>query len=89
MDSNLQYAVTRLKRGALQRLNDVEGCAVTVLSGMVWITQDGDPRDVFVSPGQTFRIDRPGLVLVEAINDASVLTLGSQTERTGDERALA
>ncbi|MGE5339386.1 MAG: DUF2917 domain-containing protein [Gemmatimonadota bacterium] len=89
MDSNLQHAVTRLERGALLRLNDVDGRNVAVCSGTVWITQDRDPRDVFVGPGETFRIDRPGLVLVQAIDDASLLVLTREVAQDGDERALA
>lgn len=89
MDSNLKHAVTELKRGRYLRLNAAVGHTVAVFRGMVWITQDHDPRDAFVGRGEAFRIDRPGLTLVEAIDDASLVVFEPRTAEAGHERALA
>lgn len=89
MDSNLKYAVSQLKRGAMLRLNDAAGRTVAVFKGMAWITQDRDPRDVFVAAGETFRVDRPGLVLVEAMDDTSLIVFEPRMVGAGDERAAA
>ena len=89
MDSNLNHVVTYLSRGALLRRNVVDGQVVTVFKGLVWITQDGDPRDVFVAGGESFAVDRPGLALVEAFEPSVLLVSDAQTRRTADELAFA
>jgi hypothetical protein len=89
MDSNLKHAVSQLERGAMLRLNDAAGRTLAVFKGMVWVTQDRDPRDVFVAAGETFRVDRPGLVLVEAMDDSSLIVLEPRTAAAGDEHAAA
>jgi len=60
-----------LRRGALLRLS--AGDAVTAHAGSVWITEEDSRRDVLLHAGQTFRLARPGLALVEAaFSDASI-----------------
>jgi hypothetical protein len=82
-------SVTRLNRGDLLRLDDAAGRTVAVFKGMVWITQDGDSRDAFVGRGQTFRIDRSGMALLEALDDASLIVFDDQDAKAADERAPA
>jgi Protein of unknown function (DUF2917) len=45
------------------------------LSGLLWITQPGDPRDLFVAAGQSVRVAPSGLTLVTAI-ELAVLRAG-------------
>ncbi len=87
MDSNLKYATTQLARGRYLRLDDVAGRSVAMFEGMVWITQDGDLRDYFVGEGQTWRIERPGVVLIEAIDDARLIVFEPRTAGAGHEPA--
>src|SRR5437868_837008 len=35
-----------------------EGACVTSEAGVVWITQDGDPRDIVLGAGETFCLER-------------------------------
>ena len=65
-------ALVELKAGKFLRLPQRAGSRVTVRSGEVWITEQGNPRDVVLRSGQTFTIARPGLALVEAFSDASL-----------------
>lgn len=53
-------------------LHDQLGQRVTCLDGKVWITQHRDERDVVLEAGQCFVLDRPGLALVFAFQDAIV-----------------
>ena len=52
---------------------DQKGRRVTCLEGQVWITQDGDTRDIVLSAGDCFTLDRQGLALAFALKDALVL----------------
>ena len=55
-------------------IQDGAGITVRVTRGNVWITQRGDPRDVVLCAGQSFKLDRNGLALVAALGGtASVL----------------
>lgn len=73
MQSDLARALTSLAKGELLRFEGVQGHAIAVFRGHVWITQNHDSRDIFVRAGETFGLDRPGLVLVEAIEPAALL----------------
>ncbi len=83
----IDFGPTRLRRGATLRIHDGEGRSVAVFNDHVWITQEGDPRDVFVASGQTFTIDRPGLVLVDAMNDTDLIVLAPGVPAATDGRA--
>jgi hypothetical protein len=58
---------------AVHRINDGKGLQITALSGVVWLTQANDNRDVILARGQSFIIDRDGLTVVFALRDASIL----------------
>jgi hypothetical protein len=45
---------------------------ITCQRGEVWITQEGDPWDYVLKEGDMFLITLPGLVLVQALEAASV-----------------
>jgi hypothetical protein len=75
MDTSLSMALAPLAKRSLLRLRDVQGHCIAVLRGSVWITQDGDPRDVIVGTGESFAFDRAGLTVIEALADARLLLL--------------
>jgi hypothetical protein len=82
----IDFAPTRLRRGAMLRIRDGEGRSIAVFGGLVWITQEGDPRDVFIAGGETFTIDRPGLVLVDAMDDTDLIVLAPGASLARDPR---
>jgi hypothetical protein len=61
-----------LQRGRLLRLRESAGSTLTARAGEVWITEQDNPRDVLLRPGQSFTLGRSGLALVEAFSDASI-----------------
>jgi hypothetical protein len=49
-------------------------CCVLVrcTDGSVWITHDGDPKDVVLGPGESYSAPRPGSMLVHALRPSAV-----------------
>jgi hypothetical protein len=65
----------RLNSGELLEVNNGEGIAVACLEGSVWITQSDDARDIVLTAGQAFLLDRPGLALVCAAAGPATLAI--------------
>jgi hypothetical protein len=75
MGSHLEQALTRLPKDAILHIDAGAGQVVIVVHGWVWITQEDDPRDVVLGPGESFTLDRPGLALAQALRDSSLLVV--------------
>jgi hypothetical protein len=61
-----------LPRRGLLSIRGGRGAVLFVEHGEVWVTQEGDPRDVVLSAGAWFRLDRDGTAVVQARRPASV-----------------
>ena len=73
----LTLASTPLRKGEILRLRHAQGQRIEALSGSVWITIDGDRRDVVLDARQGFNIDRDGDTLVSALSDARIVVLSA------------
>lgn len=62
-----------LPRGAVHVIEDGEGLQVTAISGAVWITQAADVRDVTLTLGRSFVLDRNGRTVVYALSNAAIV----------------
>lgn len=76
MEVDLQRTNVLLPTGKCLRIHD--GCChiIEVARGLVWITQERDTRDSFVTEGESFLLDRNGLTIIEAFAP-SVLVFAS------------
>jgi hypothetical protein len=63
----------RLPAHSVHCVEDGNGLEITALSGTVWITQACDRRDVILTPGQCFILDRHGRAVVYALKDAAIV----------------
>jgi ferric-dicitrate binding protein FerR (iron transport regulator) len=75
-----------LVRGNMVRIEDGRGMMVRVASGEVWITEEGDPRDRFVTAGRDVRITSRGVTLVSALS-RSAISLSPRAGRLARLRA--
>ena len=63
--------VMPLQRRQTFQLRARRGERIECRTGQLWVTQDGDPRDVILKAGECFTLDRPGAALVSALEEAS------------------
>lgn len=66
-----EFGARQLTAREVLSIRDGLGRAVTCCAGMLWITQEGDRRDILLGPGQRFVIDRQGLALISPALEAS------------------
>ena len=85
--TELTLASTLLRKGDILRLRHAQGQRIEALSGSVWITIDGDARDIVLDAQQGFSIDRDGDALVSALSDARIVVLGASAVPAGAKRA--
>lgn len=57
----------RLAPGKTLKVRDAVGCTLTCCAGTVWVTQENDARDIFLTAGQSFTFDRIGAALICAV----------------------
>jgi hypothetical protein len=68
----LEIQPIRLAARSVHRLDGAKGQQITSLGGVVWVTQANDTRDIVLSKGQSFIIDRKGLTVVFALKEAAI-----------------
>ena len=62
----------QLAHGKAVPLRDAAGSTVYAHAGRVWITEENGAADVVLQAGESFRLARPGLTVVEAFGEASI-----------------
>jgi hypothetical protein len=64
--------VFRLGEGELLSLRNGRRMVVSCRAGTLWLTQQGDPADHLMAAGETFAINRRGLVVISALKDSEL-----------------
>jgi len=75
MNADLKLPAITLHHGEAHRIEAGKGLLVQCLSGTLWLTQDNDPRDIVLEPGEETTIERDDLSLVYALSDAQFVLL--------------
>jgi len=79
MNQDLINGSRTLEKGRIRHVHAEKGRRVECLAGWIWITQDGDLRDIVLGAGEAFDFDRRGDALLSALADSRYLVL-SETE---------
>ena len=69
----LDIKPVRLPARTVHCIEGAKGLQVTAVAGTVWLTQPKDPRDVILTRGQSFILDRKGRTVVYALKDAAIV----------------
>lgn len=72
MKKHFKARQARLAKDAAVPLTRAQGTTVWCRHGEIWITQDGDLRDIVLGPGERFRLDARS-ALVSALTDAEIV----------------
>jgi hypothetical protein len=59
-----------IARNHILELKRAFGVTIECLEGAIWVTLDGDSRDVILEPGEQFTVDRDQRVLLQALEAA-------------------
>lgn len=70
--TTLSHASLCLPAGQGLSLTDAAGAELVARSGRVWLTMEGDARDVNLKAGDAYTIERDGLTLVSAFEPSLV-----------------
>lgn len=76
-----------LARGELLNLDGVRGARIVSRCGTVWITQDGDLRDIVLQKGEAFELDRATPAIVQAFEPSTVCIEAGTHARRPDDRS--
>ena len=71
----LELEPIALEARTVHRIDNGKGMQVTCVTGVVWVTQEHDSRDIILAAGQSAVLDRRGLAVVFAFKDA-LITVG-------------
>ncbi|HEV7576097.1 MAG TPA: DUF2917 domain-containing protein [Caldimonas sp.] len=82
MNQDLINGSRILGKGHVRHVRGDSGRRVECLSGSIWLTQDGDHRDIVLEAGEAFDFDRRGDALLSAFADSRYLLLdGCEPQR--------
>lgn len=90
MNSNLlplSSLPTLLQPGALLTLESVTGLCIEIVSGRLWVTEEGDRDDHFLSAGMRHVVQGRGRLVMEVDSRVPVRLLYAQTGQTEGRRA--
>jgi hypothetical protein len=63
----------QLAGGVSEVVPQAASCAlVRCTAGSVWITHDGDPKDVVLGPGESYAAPRPAAMLLHALRPSAI-----------------
>ena len=75
MWSNIERAKLELDDDQVLRMNGARGLHIQVISGYLWLTLDGDPRDYVLRAGNTYLVERQEALTASAFRGPALVGL--------------
>ncbi len=73
MKLELRNGAVRLGPNQTLRVVDGAGSTVSALEGSVWITEENQPNDIVLTPGDSYRLRQRGVALVNSLGGAAAV----------------
>jgi hypothetical protein len=67
MKLELRKGAVRLGPNQTLKVVDGAGSTVSALEGSVWITEENQPTDIVLEPGESYRLRERGIALVNSL----------------------
>ena len=68
MERMIDVIETTIPKGRTLRIQGGKQLELRVVTGSLWVTQQGDPEDIVLGTADSHRIDRDGVTLVHAFD---------------------
>ena len=72
MELRSKAPVLTLAAGDVVTLDDARGIRIHAQAGTVWVTEEANPRDHVIGPGETLVVSRDGRTVIQALQTAWV-----------------
>lgn len=63
----------QMRQGGMLKLQNCEGLDLLAVEGNLWITQEADVRDYEIGAGESLRLERRGVTLIQAMTGATLV----------------
>jgi hypothetical protein len=67
MELSSQAPVLALAAGEVVTLDDARGVRIHARAGAVWVTEEANPRDHIIGPGEILVVARDGRTVIQAL----------------------
>ena len=71
----------RLPAGAVRAFDGATTLLIRCVGGSAWVTQEGNPGDVILSPGECFIAARTGKIVVQSLGGGSATVSAVECRR--------
>ena len=75
MHLELGSGAVRLAPNQTLKVVDGVGSTVCAVEGALWITEENQLRDIVLEPGNCYRLQHPGIALVNSLGGEAAVTL--------------
>ena len=72
MEVRSKTPVLSLAAGDVVTLDDARGTRIQLRSGTLWVTEEANPEDRVIGPGETLIVSRDGRTVIQALQQAWV-----------------
>ncbi|MFL6579464.1 MAG: DUF2917 domain-containing protein [Burkholderiales bacterium] len=81
MQVELNSSTVTLPPTSVIAVQDGAGTRIQCLSGVLWVTQEGESKDSIVRAGDVLILHKPGRALISALEVASLTLMGPEPRK--------
>ncbi|HEY3074409.1 MAG TPA: DUF2917 domain-containing protein [Burkholderiales bacterium] len=74
MTLQLKKGAVRLGPNQTLKVVDGAGSTVSALEGSVWITEENQANDIVLAPGESYRLRKRGIALVNSLGGSAAVS---------------